>query len=247
MSSGDEFTTAQHSQAVALAYAITQMQNSGGSNALKEFSADQRASLLDTVMKEHSDTAAYNLGNLTRSQDTVNNIMYYHSRNKDVDDIQKQILGRATSEAQGSVSDANNAKRQFEINEWTASNKAETLFLMQLLLIAITFTIFMLFLNRMGVVPTAVFSLVTGIVVFAVIITFVVRYIYTSRDRDGRYWNRKNYSHPIEPKIPPTCPDASGNTSADVFLSGIATGLDRLGTGIFGQAPAVTSSNVYLL
>lgn len=211
MPSSDIFTTTQNDQAVALAYALTQMQNSGGSNALTQFSADQRASLLNTVMEEHSDTAAYNLGNLTRSQDSLDNIMYYHARNKDVNDIQTQILGRATSEAQGSVSDANSAKRQFEINEWTAANKAETLFLMQLLLIAITFTIFMLFLNRMGVVPTAVFSLVTGIVIFAVIITFVVRYIYNLRNRDGRYWNRMQNGHPTEPKIPATCPDVSGN------------------------------------
>ena len=177
----------------------------------------------------------------------MNNIMYYHARNKDVNDIQTKILGRATSEAQASVSDANNAKRQFEINEWTASNKAETLFLMQLLLIAITFTIFMLFLNRMGVVPTAVFSLVTGIVVFAVIITFIIRYIYTSRDRDGRYWNRRHFSHPTEPKIPATCPDVSGNTAGDILLSGVGTGLDRLATGIFGTAPGLTGSNVYRL
>jgi hypothetical protein len=247
MSATDVFTTAQDSQAVALAYALTQMQSSSGSNALSEFSAAQRASLINTVMEEHSDTAAYNLGNLTRSQDALDNIMYYHARNKDVDDIQKQILGRATTDAQGSVTDANNAKRQFEINEWTASNKAETLFLMQLLLIAITFTIFMLFLNRMGVVPTAVFSLVTGIVVFAVIITFIVRYIYTSRDRDGRYWNRKQYGHPNEPKIAATCPDVSGNTFGDKFLTGVGTGLDRLSTGIFGTAPGIVGSNTYRL
>jgi len=244
MATADQFRTTETSQAESLALALTQLP---GSNALTSFTTDQRASLLNTVMQEHSDTAAYNLGNLTRSQDAMNNIMYYHARNKDVDNIQSNLLGRATSEAQASVSDANNAKRQFEINEWTAANKAETLFLMQLLLIAITFTIFMLFLNRMGVVPTAVFSLVTGIVVFAVIITFIVRYIYTSRDRDGRYWNRRNYSHPNEPKITPKCPDVSGNTAGDVILAGVGSGLDRLSTGIFGTGPSIVGSNVLFL
>ena len=210
-------TTTQ--QSIELATALAQIQASGGSNAMALFSGNQRASLMNTIMQEHSDTAAENIGDLARSQDSLNNVMYYYSRNNDVNNIQTAILDRATSEAQGSARDSQLSKRQFEINEWTASNKAETLFMMQLLLIAVTFTIFMLFLNRMDIIPTSVFSLITTLVFIAFIFTFVVRYQYTNYLRDGRYWNRKNYGNMTAPKVPDACPgpDSSSSTISDLL------------------------------
>jgi len=210
-------TTTQ--QSIELATALAQIQASGGSNAIAQFSGAQRASLMRTIMQEHSDTAAENIGDLARSQDSLNNVMYYYSRNNDVNNIQSAILDRARSEAQGSARDSQLSKRQFEINEWTASNKAETLFMMQLLLIAVTFTIFMLFLNRMDIIPTSVFSLITALVFIAFIFTFVVRYQYTNYTRDGRYWNRKNYGNMSAIKAPDACPgpDSSSSTLSDLL------------------------------
>jgi len=200
-------------QAIELATALAQIQ-AGGSSALNAFSASQRGSLMNTIMREHSDTAVENVGELVSSQDSLNNLMYYYSRNNDVNNIQSTILDRATSEAQGSVRDTQMSKRQYEINEWTASNKAETLFMMQLLLLAVTFTVFMLFLNRMGLIPTSVFTLISSLVFIAFIITFVIRYQYTSYLRDGRYWNRKNYGNMQAINAPPACPGVSDGSSA---------------------------------
>jgi hypothetical protein len=219
-------TTTQ--QSIELATALAQIQASGGSNALAQFTQDTRSSLMNTVMHEHSDTAAENIGDLSRSQDSLNNVMYYYARNNDVNNIQSAILDRAKSEAHGAVRDSQLSKRQFEINEWTASNKAETLFMMQLLLIAVTFTIFMLFLNRMGIIPTSVFSLIVSLVFIAFIFTFVIRYQYTNYLRDGRYWNRKNYGSMAAINAPAACPSPDSTNSFSGLLSDFGNNSDAL-------------------
>jgi len=226
-------------QAIQLATALAQIQ-AGGETALNAFSASQRGQLMGTIMREHSDTAVENVAELVSSQDSLNNLMYYYSRNNDVNNIQSSILDRATSEAQGSVRDTHMSKRQFEINEWTASNKAETLFMMQLLLLAVTFTIFMLFLNRMGIIPTSVFTLISSLVFIAFIITFVVRYQYTTYLRNGRYWNRKDYGNMPIIDAPATCPGVSeGSSSFTDALAQFGDGAEA-GFGAFLQF----SSNV---
>ena len=237
-------------QAIELATALAQIQGTG-STALNAFSASQRGNLMDIIMREHSDTAVENVGDLVSTQDSLNNLMYYYSRNNDVNNIQTSILDRATSDAQGSVRDTHMSKRQFEINEWTASNKAETLFMMQLLLIAVTFTIFILFLNRMGVIPTSVFTLITSLVFIAFILTFIIRYQYTNYIRDGRYWNRKNYGKMDAIDAPATCPGVSDGSSALTDALGSFGDDADAGFGAFSQfltgvgAAAASASNVY--
>jgi hypothetical protein len=188
------------------------------------FTQEQRENLMNIVMQEHSDTATEHTGNLVGSQESLNNLMYYYSRNNDVNNIQNGILDRATSEAQGSVRDTHLSKRQFEINEWTASNKAETLFMMQLLLMAVTFTVFMLFLNRIDIIPTSVFTLISSLVFIAFICTFIIRYQYTNNLRDGRYWNRKDYGNMNDIDLPPTCPGVENSSSSltDLLSGGVS-------------------------
>ena len=237
-------------QQLELITALAEIQG-GSSNALADFTRDSRQSLMNTIMQEHSDTAVNNVGNLSRAQDSINNIMYYYARNQDVNTIQTQILERAKSEAQGSVHDSQLSKRQFEMNEWSASNKAETVFMMQLLLITVTFTIFLLFLNRIGLIPTSIFSLVAGLLFIAFVITFIVRNQYTNNFRDNRYWNRKNYGH-MEKITPagncinpdPTGTQSSTNLFAELINVGeAATNAVEAGlTGLVGVGSTVSGT-----
>ena len=211
-----------NTQDLEIAQAIQLLQNEN-SNALVNFTRDRREELMNTIQQEHSDTAFQNMGNYTRAQDSLNAIMYYSARTNDLDTVQKQVLGRATSEAEAAVHDSDLAKRQFEINEWSAANKAETLFMMQLLLMAVTFTIFLLFLNRMGVVPLSVFSAVSFLVFLAFILTFAIRYQYTTYSRSNRYWNRRRFGSMSTVNTPPTCPGVDGTSS---FNAGFSNALD---------------------
>jgi len=206
-------------QDLEIAQAIQLMNNSG---TLTNFTTDRRNQLLNTVQQEHSDTAMKNLGNYTRAQDSLNAIMYYSARTNDLDTVQKQVLDRAKSEADAAVHDSDLAKRQFEINEWSAANKAETLFMMQLLLMAVTFSIFLLFLNRMGVVPTVVFSAVSFLLLVAFILTFAIRYQYTAYSRNNRYWNRKRFGSMDSVDLPPSCPGVDGTSSSSRLEAGLS-------------------------
>lgn len=229
-----EVNAANDKQSLAL---MRSLQNLSDSD-LQAFAGERRKELLTLVQDEHSDTAIKHMGELARAQDNVNNIMYYYVRNQNLNELQGTLKDRAESEAKGAQHDSELAKRQFEINEWSAANKAETLFLMQLFLIAITFTIFLLFLTRMGVVPITVFYIVSSLIFIAWIFTFVIRYQYTTKSRSNRYWNRKNYASMAQINLKDTCPGAASGSS---LLSQASSALDSLssqGEALFGAFEA---------
>jgi hypothetical protein len=190
-------------QDIELAQAVQKLQSDPAK--LSEFVSARKAELYDTVTKEHSDNFQKVYGDLGRSSDVVKNILYYHTRNKDLDGLQKAIFDKAKSEADAATFDSQNAKRQFEINEWTASNKGDTLFFLQLLFIALTITAPLLYMSRVGWIPNSVFYGLTTLLTIALVLTVVVRIIYTKDIRDNRFWNRRRFAQMGGPPTPPTC------------------------------------------
>jgi hypothetical protein len=190
-------------QDVELAQAIQKLQSDPAK--LSEFVSARKAELYDTVTKEHSDNFQKVYGDLGRSTDVVKNILYYHTRNKDLDGLQKAIFDKAKSEADAATFDSQNAKRQFEINEWTASNKGDTLFFLQLLFITLTITAPLLYMSRLGWIPNSVFYGLITLLTIALVLTLVVRIIYTTDIRDNRFWNRRRFAQMGGPPTPPTC------------------------------------------
>jgi len=97
------------------------------------------------------------------------------------------------------------AKRQYEINEWTSNNKLDTLFFYQLLLITLTITAPLLYLNKNGLLPSAAFYGITGVLGIAVVLTLLIRYQYTIGARDLRYWNRRRFADMGGPPTTVSC------------------------------------------
>jgi hypothetical protein len=98
-----------------------------------------------------------------------------------------------------------NSRRQYEINEWTSNNKLDTLFFYQLLLISLSAFAPLLYLNKNGLIPSAVFYGVTGIIGIAVVLTLIIRIQYTVGSRDLRYWNRRRFGQKVSSPAPITC------------------------------------------
>jgi len=213
-------------QSLELAQAIKQIDAAGD---LSKFTESQKQDLIKTIIAEHSDTASKNFSDYQRSSDNINHLLYYYTRSKDVKNLQQNILSRESINAENAIHDKELAKRQFEINEWSAANKGETIFIMQLLLMAVTFTVFMLFLNRMGAVPTPVFIFVTAVIFIAFILTFVIRYQYTTYSRDTRYWNRKRQTPMIDQVLPDSCASAALQASISNIQNNLATTAERVG------------------
>jgi hypothetical protein len=89
--------------------------------------------------------------------------------------------------------EANNAKRQYEINQWTTANKSETLFVYQFLFISLCISIILTFLWKRGLMGNWFYGLVMLLIISIFVFMVVYKSQYTTYVRDGRYWNRRNF------------------------------------------------------
>jgi hypothetical protein len=215
MSLGQKISAASMAQDVELATAI------GNIDAAKltTFLNTRATGLRDNVTQEHSDNFQKVYSDMVRSGNTIKNIIHYHQRNEDLKSTQDAILNRTRADAQNAQFDNQTSKRQFEINEWTASNKLDTLFVLQLLFIGLMLLVPLLYLNRIGILPSSAYYGVSLIVLVAIILTFVVRLQYTSQTRDLRFWNRRRFAKQGGPPVPPTCAEiaaAAEDTAKDI-------------------------------
>jgi hypothetical protein len=204
-------------QDVQLANAMTNLRNNPAK--LQQFIQQQRSSLYNTVTKEHSDNFQKVFNDLKNAGNTVKNITYYHVRNKDLDSTQSAVFQKARAEADAATYDSQIAKRQFEINEWTSGNKMDTLFIMQMIFIGLTLTAPLLYMVRIGIVPWSVFSMISFLVLVAIVLTFVVRYQYHDKSRDLRFFNRRRFASMGGPPTPPTC-EAVQSLASSTIASG---------------------------
>jgi hypothetical protein len=81
--------------------------------------------------------------------------------------------------------------RQSEINEWSAQNKMDTLFFLQILFIYFSVIVVCLFLRQYGLMPNAGLYIVIGLGLLIVIGILWNRASYTQYNRDKRFWNRR--------------------------------------------------------
>ncbi len=176
--------------------------------ALNAYTAATKDQLYGKVVQEHSDTFTKNYNDLTNASNTNKNVMYYYIRNKDLNKIQGSIASRAESDAMAAQHDSHLAKRQFEINEWTNGNKLDTLFVFQLIFIGLLISAPLLYIKRLGLLPSSIFYAVVLLIFLAILFTIVIRAQYTLKSRDQRFWHKRRFPGP--PVAPPgSCPSAS--------------------------------------
>ena len=85
--------------------------------------------------------------------------------------------------------------RQIEISEWTYNNKMDTVFVFQIIFIALLFVGVLMILNKTGLVGWGFVlysSIVVGVLVSIIIIN---RAVYTNSTRDKRHWTRKQFEN----------------------------------------------------
>jgi hypothetical protein len=218
-------------QDVELANAMNDLK--GNTSRLNQFIADRKSELYNTVTSEHSDSFQKVFGDLQRATDTTKNLLYYQTRNKDLDKLQANILAKSTAEASNAAYDNQNSRRQFEINQWTVGNKTDTLFFLQLLFIYLTLTAPLIYAMNSGIIPSSVFYGVTGLFSIAVVLTLIIRYQYTSKTRDNRLWNRRRFQQMGGPPVLPNCPALTGYVADS--LNNTLDQANALGSTISGE------------
>ena len=110
-----------------------------------------------------------------------------------------------------SAQEANDSlvQRQIEVNEWTYNNKMETLFVFQLLFLALLITMLVFALKGAGYVGSLFAWYVILLVAVLMIMILANRLTYTINRRDSRYWNRQRFAEDNKLKSPIGPNDAS--------------------------------------
>jgi hypothetical protein len=194
-------------QDAELTTALTEMQNNPA--ALQTYLQRAQDKLYNNVTQQKDDTFQKVYGDLERASTTERAVYHYYKRNSDLNTLQKSVFDNQKSSADAVIHDRDLAKRQYEINQWTASNKKETLFVYsQMFIILCTFVI-LGYVWMKGILGTSVVMILSLIILLIVIFTIVNRSQYTDFLRDKRYWNRRLFPvyRPIPtPNICPTAP-----------------------------------------
>jgi hypothetical protein len=144
---------------------------------------------------EQQKTTAFDaaIQDLTTSTNAAHALYYYGLRNSDLAAAQDVALNTLSESVNQMNGDKLLAKRQHQINEWTANNKLDTLFVYQQLLIILCATIVLVYLLKRGLISTTVFFIIIGVIGLIFIFTIVNRVQYTNKLRDGKFWNKRSF------------------------------------------------------
>lgn len=119
--------------------------------------------------------------------------LFYDIRNKDFKRLQDAVVARTTEEKSMLDTDIQNARRQSQINDWSAYNKLDTLFVTQLTFIALVFLAPLLYLKSLYILPSGVFWGIAMLVFIAVLFTIIWRVQYTDKSRSNQFWHRRRF------------------------------------------------------
>ena len=234
-------------QDIEMSSAISELKQNP--QALQAYLQASQAKLYNDITSAKDESIQKVYGDLQRASDTGNAIYYYYKRNTDLDKIQAQVFDSQKGSADAVIHDRDLAKRQYEINQWSSSNKMDSLFVYSQLFIILCTVSLLVFVGYNGILPPMAIAIISLIVIIIFIFTIVNRSQYTNFLRDGRFWNRRKF--PVYNPVPtPNICDAniaasveSGITAAQAkskaFLAGAADSFSRgLGTAASGLQSA---------
>ena len=153
-------------------------------------------------------------GDLEQASTTQHAIFYYQQRNQDLSNIQGQVFQDRKGSADAVLYDRDLAKRQYEMNQWDTSNKMDTLFVYQQLLIILCAVIVLSYLWNQNIISPYVFFGIVFILTCIFVFTIVDRAQYTNSLRDSRYWSQRLFpSYSVVP-LPNVC--GAGGIGKDI-------------------------------
>lgn len=215
-------------QDAQLAAAIQELATDGG-KGLTSYLQKQQDALYSGIESDKNNTMTKAYGDLERASSAHNSLFYYDQRNTDLDNIQTDVYMNRKAEENAIVNDRDLAKRQYEINQWTAGNGMDTLFVYQQLLIIVCTVIVLLFVWRQSIISDIMFFGLLFVLVCIFIFTIVNRAQYTNFLRDKRFWNRRLF--PKYRGVPMNiCKDGSPNT--DGVTQAVSDTIDSAGDKI---------------
>lgn len=178
-------------QDVELAQALQQLRNDP--QAMQRFLQDAQNNLYKDVTQKKDDMFQKVYGDLERASSTQKAVYYYNIRNKDLNSLQDAVYNTQKESADAVLHDRDLAKRQYEINQWSSSNKMDSLFVYSQAFIFICTAILVSYLWIQGIVSSTIFTIIAAVLLVIFVLTIVNRAQYTNFLRDQRYWNRRQF------------------------------------------------------
>jgi hypothetical protein len=160
----------------------------------EQYFASQKDQLIDSVLDNRQGTFQKTYTDALRNNSIQNSYFFYQQRNRDLNDLGKDMENKNMSAIDTSKFNHDLAQRQYEINEWSYNNKMDTLFVFQLLFVTLALTAGLAYLNRIGVLSIYILGIIVGVLLLIDIAVIINRYAYTSKVRDQRFWNRRQFT-----------------------------------------------------
>jgi hypothetical protein len=221
---------------------ITIIQEQKAAINAADYASSNTSPSLESIrtQKTKAFNAAY--GDLQNNTNALHALYYYGLRDADLSGAQNVAINTLQTSANQLLSDKQLAKRQNEINQWTANNKLDTLFVYQQLLIILCTTIIMVYLMKRGLLSTTVFFIILTILALIFIFTVVNRVQYTNKLRNTQYWNKRVFEKTpdINLNICDTTSDignlvTAGQESIANISAGISNSLAAAGNTTIGR------------
>jgi len=167
--------------------------------------SDVDPTILQTVKDQKTTVSGAAYGDLQDSTNAVHALLYYGARNNDLSGAIADLNTSVTTNVNKLVADEDLAHRQNDINQWTANNKLDTLFVYQQLLIILCATVILVYLMKRGLISSTVLYIIVTVLALIFIFTIVNRAQYTYKLRDTRYWNKRSFEQSAKVPAPQIC------------------------------------------
>lgn len=157
-------------------------------------------------------------GDLQQASNANNAILNFYENNGQMSQVQEELYKKLKKETGGIVYDQDLAKRQVELNQWSAGSKLDTLFIYQQLFLILCAITVLVFLWTRGAIGAPLFVGIVLVLIAIFTFTVVERAQFTQFLRDGRYWNRRKFPTYTGIPVPNICDSAGALTSAEAAL-----------------------------
>lgn len=150
--------------------------------------------ILSEVMDSKRAAFAKTAGDMARMMDMNQNSLAALDRSHDMLAMQDHLITQQAAEEGAIKANKDNTRRQVEINNWYYENKRETLFVLQLVLLAMLTVVVILAVAAAGYIGQAAADYLMLFVVVVAGGLWLYRWYYTTYIRDRRFWSRRYFS-----------------------------------------------------
>ena len=194
-------------QDVELATSIANLKNDPAK--FQQFLQDNQSRIFNDITQQKSSTFEKVYGDLRRASESQDAVIMLDKRSHELAAIQQQIYENQAKSAGTITEDKNLAERKYEMNQWSVSNKNDTLFVFSSFFILLSSLIILTYLWRKTIISVQLYSSLSGLFGLIFILIVIYRANFTNIWRNNRYWNRRNFDGKYG-KIPvPQCSDIS--------------------------------------